>query len=93
MIGTAPAAFVDALAALPEGSSTGDYQGKRYLATKSTYNAGRSIKLVARELGGSDYISFNLYLLTSGPKLFPCEMSRTKVIAFLAGFQPDDGLA
>jgi len=85
----APQAFVHALAALPDGSINGQFKGKRYIATKSTFNSGRSLKLVARELGGRDFISLNLYMLTSGPRLYPCEMSRAKVIDFVLGFQPD----
>ena len=65
----------------------------RYIATKSVHNNGRSFKLVARELGGNDYISLNLYALKSGPRLYPCEMSSEKVIGFVMEFQPDDALA
>ena len=45
---------------------------------------GRSQKLEAEELGGNDYISFNLYRLASGETLLkPCEMPAEKVIAFV----------
>ena len=77
------------LAALPMGTSTGHAGGKRYLSTRSTFSAGRATKLVAEELGGRDYISLNLYDLTAGPQLYPCEMPAAKVIAFLRSYEPE----
>ena len=85
----APSGFVDALATLPEGSSRGRAHGRTYIATKTSYNTGRSVKLVAEELGGADYISLNLYKLASGARLYPCEMPADKVIQFVTGFHPD----
>lgn len=78
-----------ALARLPQGTVTGRVQGCRYIATKSVFSGGKSIKLVAQELGGSDYISLNYYDLERGARLAPCEMSREKVINFILDFQPD----
>jgi len=43
-----------ALAALPTGTFTGTANGRRYVTTKSTFAGGKSIKLVAEELGGTD---------------------------------------
>lgn len=80
-------AFVAALSALPAGSTVETYRGSRYIATKSVSNTGRSLKLVAHELGGQDYISLNLYALSKGPRLFPCEMSHKKVVDFVLNFQ------
>lgn len=71
------------LAAVPEGSTNGIAADRRYMVTKTLFSSGRSVKLVAKELGGSDYISLNVYHLSSGPRLIPCEMSRTKVLRFL----------
>ena len=89
----APGAFVRALRALPTGTTTGQYEGRKYVASKTTYSSGKSIKLVAEETGGNDYISLNLYILASGPRLYPCEMSSVKVIQFVQGFTPDQPLA
>jgi hypothetical protein len=50
---------------------------------------GKSIKLVAEELGGSDYISLNWYDLASGARLKPCEMPEAKVRAFVEGLVVD----
>ncbi len=83
------AAFVRALDRFPKGTCYGTFEGRRYVTTKSVFSAGKSLKLVAEELGGADYISLNLYNPASGPKLRPCEMSDVKVTAFVTGFVPD----
>lgn len=88
-----PEAFQAALKALPDGTFSGWSRGRRYVATKTAFCSGRSIKLVAEELGGTDYISLNLYHLQSGAHLFPYEMSRHKVIAFVLAFRPDQDAA
>jgi hypothetical protein len=77
------------LNALPLGTSTGTAFAKRYIATRSTFNAGKSTKFVAEELGGPDYISLNYYDLDRGARLSPCEMPAQKVIVFLRNYQPD----
>lgn len=77
------------LRAWPLGTTTGRSGGRRYSVSKSVFAGGRSVKLVATELGGSDYISLNLYELTEGARLFPCEMPVAKVIAFLADLVGD----
>ena len=43
------------LAQLPDGPVRGLYEGRKYLATKTTCAAERSVKLVAEELGGKDF--------------------------------------
>ncbi len=53
------------------------------MVSKTCFAGGRSTKLVATELGGTDYISLNVYDLRRGPLLKPCEMPEQKVIAFL----------
>ena len=77
-----------ALARLPEGYSTGQYQGRRYRIEKTTHTGGRSVKLYARDLGGPDFISLNLYHLATGDRLKPCEMPAAKVRAFVLGVIP-----
>ena len=84
----APEGFSAALRAIPVGTSTGRLDGKRYTATRSDFNAGRSIKLVAEALDGSDYISLNFYDLGSGAQLAPCEMPARKVVAFVMNYCP-----
>ena len=79
-------AFVPAFDALPEGGYGGTFEGKRYRITKTLMATGRSQKLEAEELGGPDYISFNLYRLADGTALLkPCEMPEEKVMAFILG--------
>ncbi len=77
-------AFLAAFDAMPSGGYGGTYDGKRYRVIKSVLVSGRSQKLEAEELGGPDYISFNLYRLASGETLLkPCEMPAEKVIDFV----------
>jgi len=78
-------AFLAAFHALPEGTHRGQVGGRTYVFSKSRFNNGKSWKLMAEELGGPDCISLNLYDLTSGPRLYPCEMPADKVIAFVCG--------
>jgi hypothetical protein len=87
---TAPEHFIAAFDALPRGAYGATYDGKRYRVIKSVLATGRSQKLEAEELGGNDYISFNLYRLEGGQVLLkPCEMPAEKVIAFVMGAVAD----
>ena len=86
---TPPKDVRELLAALPHGTYKGTAEGRRYIASLTPFNAGRSLKLVAEELGGDDYISLNFYDLLSGPRLYSCEMPAAKVIAFLRSYRPD----
>jgi hypothetical protein len=83
-------AFIEAFDALPIGGYGGTFQGIRYRITKRQMANGRSQKLEAEELGGPDYISFNLYRLASGQMLLkPCEMPEEKVVGFVLGVAVD----
>ena len=76
--------FVAAFDRLPIGGYGGTFDGRRYRITKAQMSNGRSQKLEAEELGGNDYISFNLYRLASGQALLkPCEMPVDKVVDFI----------
>ncbi|WP_209598691.1 hypothetical protein [Ruegeria sp. HKCCSP351] len=87
---TASDAFLSALFALPLGSFTGTFGGRRYVVVRQLMAGGKSHKLVAHELGGTDYISLNLYqTMGSGALLRPCEMPANKVIAFVLNLKPD----
>jgi hypothetical protein len=81
-------AFIAAFDALPAGTFRARFEDRPYIVTKSALSKGKAQKLVAEELGGTDYISLNLYRLTSGPLLKPCEMPDEKVIAFVLGLTP-----
>ena len=67
----------------PEGYSEGVYKGKKYGITKNIFNKGRSFKLYAKELGGSDFISLNYYKTKEKELLKPCEMPEAKVVDFI----------
>ena len=83
-------AFVSAFDAMPTGAYGGTFEGKRYRITKTVMATGRSQKLEAEELGGNDYISFNLYRLADATALLkPCEMAEDKVVAFVLGVLVD----
>ncbi|MBB4173361.1 hypothetical protein [Sulfitobacter noctilucicola] len=86
---TPPPDLAHRIAALPLGTFTGQAFGRKYVVTRSLFSKGRAVKLVAEELGGKDYISLNLYALSSGPKLFPCEMPAEKVITFVRALEPN----
>ena len=86
----APPEFLNCFDALPLGAYGGTFEGRRYRVAKTALVTGRSQKLEAEELGGSDYISFNLYRLQNGAVLLkPCEMPSEKVIAFVNGLIVD----
>ena len=84
------AAFLEAFDALPNGGYGGTFRGRRYRLNKSQFSQARSQKLEAEELGGNDYISFNLYRLADGTALLkPCEMAPEKVEEFVLGVSAD----
>ncbi len=68
---------------IPEGYSTVLFEGKKYGLTKTTFTNGKSYKIYAEELQGTDFISLNYYLTTTSELLKPCEMPAEKVIRFL----------
>jgi hypothetical protein len=85
-----PTEFDTAFGGLPEGYSQGVFRGRRFGVTVRRSDDGRRNSLFARELAGTDIVSFNLYRLSSGKaSLKPCEMSVEKVESFVLGFQPD----
>lgn len=86
-----PSTFLVALDALPHGFSTGLYDGKRWNCTLKWSADGRRGWLLARQAGGSDHVSLNLFRLRDGRTIVkPCEMPREKVVAFVERFEPDD---
>lgn len=83
-------AFIAIFDTFPTGGYGGTYEGRRYRVVKTQMAAGRSQKLEAEELGGTDYISFNLYRLANGEAILkPCEMPEEKVVSFVLGLQVD----
>lgn len=83
------AEFDVAFAKLAEGYSEGAYQGRRFGVTVRRSGDGRRNSLFAKELAGTDIVSFNLYRTASDRTLLkPCEMSAEKVSAFVLNFRP-----
>ena len=84
------AEFDAALAALADGYGEGTYEGRRYGVTVRRSADGRRNSLFARDLAGTDIVSFNLYRTGADQTLLkPCEMSSEKVVAFMLAFIPD----
>lgn len=67
----------------PMGYSMVHYDNKKYGVTRTDFNRGKSIKLYAEELGGTDFISLNYYITAKTERLIPCEMPTQKVIDFI----------
>jgi hypothetical protein len=87
---TSPAAVWSRLSSLPLGYFTATHENRRYGVSRSVHADGRSMKLFAEELGGTDRISLNIYRPPSGePALKPCEMPIDKVTAFVLGAMPE----
>jgi hypothetical protein len=81
-----PAAIWSRLTTLPLGYFTARYDGQRYGVTRSVHANGKSMKLYAEQLGGTDRISLNIFAPSHGePTLKPCEMPIDKVTAFVLG--------
>jgi len=79
--------IIERISKLPEGYSEVVYKTRKYSVSKTIFNKGKSLKVYAEELGGSDFISFNYYrTLTSNP-LKPCEMPEHKVLDFLKNYK------
>lgn len=69
---------------LPEGYSFGMYKEKKYGITKTIFNAGSSLKIYAEDLGGTDFVSLNMYTIKNKNLIKPCEMPLSKVAHFFA---------
>ena len=84
------AEFDAAFEKLPEGYSEGAYEGRRFSLIVRRSKDGRRSSLFAKELAGTDIVSFNLYRIASGRTLLkPCEMSAEKVVAFVLDIRLD----
>lgn len=73
---------------VPEGWTLAHYRDRTYSLVRTTRVGGRSISVLAQELGGPDLVSANIYRTTAGELLRACEMPQQKVIDFLRGWQP-----
>lgn len=83
---------------IPAGWTTVAFEGRRYALTRTSRVSGRSVKVYAEELGGSDLISANVYQTSATLLLRSCEIPDAKVLAFLRGWscvnapQPPDAV-
>ena len=76
----------DLVARVPEGWTSVRYGGRRWSLTRTDRAGGRSVSLLAEQLGGPDVVSANVYRTAGGALLRPCEMPDAKVLAFLRGW-------
>jgi len=76
----------DLVQGVPLGYTTVQYAGRTYGLHRRDFNGGKSVKVFAEELGGTDFISFNFYQTSQGDQLKPCEMPAPKVLDFLRDF-------
>lgn len=82
--------FLQKFLRLPGGYRDVTFNGRRYGVSIDVSADGRRRKLFAEELGGTDHVSFNLYLLDGKPPLLkPCEMPAEKVINFVLSFEDE----
>lgn len=79
--------WIQKIKILPIGYSELRYAGKRYSVTRRNFNAGKSIKIYAKELGGNDFISFNFYAGARSNYLKPCEMPEEEILHFLNNYE------
>ena len=84
----ATATLAALVAAVPEGWTRVLYRGRPYGLTRRTWAGGRSVNLLAEELGGTDLVSANVHRTTTGDHLRPCEMPEAKVLDLLRGWEP-----
>jgi len=73
---------------LPDGYSEVSYKENRYGMTVERFNERKSVKIYAKELKGTDFISLNYYTSSSQDHLKPCEMPQEKVVHFLLNQKP-----
>ncbi len=68
---------------IPKGYSEVYHNQRKYSVVRTDFTDGKSLKVLAEELGGTDFISFNYYITTKDAHLKPCEMPEQKVVDFL----------
>jgi hypothetical protein len=78
------------VARVPEGWTAVRFEGRTYGLSRTTRANGGSVAVLARELGGRDEVSANVYFTSDGPHLRACEMPDAKVLNFLADWQPHE---
>lgn len=73
---------------VPEGWTPVTYRGRAYGLSRTTRADGRAVALLARELGGPDLVSANVYRTPDAARLRACEMPDAKVLDFIRGWEP-----
>ncbi|HEY0240547.1 MAG TPA: peptide methionine sulfoxide reductase [Friedmanniella sp.] len=73
---------------VPAGWNEVDYDGRPWGLTRTDRAGGGTTTLYAEQLGGTDFVSANVWRTSTGDVLRPCEMPREVVLAFLRGWTP-----
>ena len=83
-----PTSLAELVDRVPEGWTLVSYEDRQYGLSRTTRANGKSVSVLARELGGPDLVSANIYTTSKGHQLRACEMPAQKVLDFLTGWQP-----
>lgn len=83
-----PTSLAELVDRVPEGWTLVSYQDRQYGLSRTTRANGKSVSVLARELGGPDLVSANIYTTSKGHQLRACEMPDKQVLDFLTGWQP-----
>ena len=83
-----PTPLAELVDRVPEGWTLVSYENRQYGLSRTTRANGKSISVLARELGGRDLVSANIYTTSKGHQLRACEMPDQKVLDFLTGWRP-----
>ncbi|WP_452223809.1 peptide methionine sulfoxide reductase [Lacinutrix chionoecetis] len=79
-------ALLERIQNLPIGYSEVLYNNQKYAVTRTDFNNGKSIKIYAKSLSTTNFISLNYYITSDNELLKPCEMPEQKVIHFLNNY-------
>ena len=72
---------------IPLGYTKATYRDQTWGVSHTRYANGRSGKIFAEQLGGTDFVSCNYYFGKEKVHLKPCEMPTAKVLDFLREVQ------
>ena len=81
-----PETLARLLEKVPMGWTRVISEGRPYGLSRTERVDGRSVSILAQELGGPDVVSANVYRVKGADLLRACEMPDAKVLAFLRGW-------
>jgi hypothetical protein len=78
-----PDELTELLGKVPEGWARRVVAGVPWGVSRVEHVGGRTTTLTAEQLGGTGYLSANIWHTTAGPVLRPCEVPAADVLQFL----------